>query len=85
MDGMFGDASEDVGQVDLRVDAVHLCCLCRPVNYAERSDLSPAILVISLSLARHSLSFHSAINSGDKDDDCRRVFGQEPAVPVPSE
>ncbi len=24
MDGMFGDASEDVGQVSLRVDAVHL-------------------------------------------------------------
>jgi len=26
MDGVFGDAFEDVGQVGLRVDAVHLCC-----------------------------------------------------------
>jgi len=26
MDTVFGDASDDVGQVGLRVDAVHLCC-----------------------------------------------------------
>ena len=43
MDGVFGGASEDVGQVGLRVDAVHLGGLCRPVNYAERSRAQSSV------------------------------------------
>jgi hypothetical protein len=33
---MGGDAGEDIGQPSLRIDAVHLGCLCRPSDYAER-------------------------------------------------
>jgi hypothetical protein len=32
---MVGDAREDVGKLRLRIDAVHLCRLCRAPNYTE--------------------------------------------------
>ncbi len=60
MDGMFGDASEDVGQVGLRVDAVHLCCLCRPVNYAERSRAQSFFQSRLRAVERTSFRRHSA-------------------------
>jgi len=35
MSRMGGDAGEDIRKPRLRVDAIHLCCLCRAPNYAE--------------------------------------------------
>jgi hypothetical protein len=34
---MLGDARQDVGEPRLRINVVHLGCLCRRPNYAERS------------------------------------------------
>ena len=34
-------AFEDVGQIDLGIDAVQFASLCRPSNYAERVCFSP--------------------------------------------
>jgi hypothetical protein len=36
MNGMRGDAGENIRQPGLRIDAIHLGRLCRPRNYAER-------------------------------------------------
>ena len=36
LDGMFGDAGQDVGKPGVRIDVVHLGGLCRAPNYAER-------------------------------------------------
>jgi hypothetical protein len=35
LNGMVGDALQNVGEPGLRIDVVHLGCLCRPPNYAE--------------------------------------------------
>jgi len=53
MDGVFGDASEDVGQVGLRVDAVHLCCFDDGVDAggALASGVGPTKKIILPALA----------------------------------
>ena len=40
LDGMVGDSPDDVGQIGLRIEAVHLVGLCRAPNYAERARFS---------------------------------------------
>jgi len=57
---MFGDATENMAQVSLGVDAVEFGCLCRPPNYAERfwnDAVYPTNLRAS---SRHRPQFHSA-------------------------
>jgi hypothetical protein len=57
---MFGDATEDMAQVSLGVDAVEFGCLCRPPNYAERF-WNDAVYPANLrALSRHRPQFHSA-------------------------
>jgi hypothetical protein len=45
LDGMVGDSPDDVGQIGLGIDAVHLAGLCRAPNYAERARFSLEAMV----------------------------------------
>jgi hypothetical protein len=39
VDGVVGDAREDIGQPGLRIDVVEPGGLCRTTNYAERAHI----------------------------------------------
>ena len=60
LDGMFGDAGQDVGEPGLRIDVVHLGGLCCPPNYAERFLMRPIVCPNLWPVERTSPKFHSA-------------------------
>jgi len=86
--------SDRGGERAADVYSLIVTALCRARHNAVYADwrtmpsgatFAPATLVIGLLSARHSSSPVFATNSGDEDDDGRRVLGQEQAVSAPQE
>jgi hypothetical protein len=60
VDGVRGDACQDIGEPSLRVDVVELTGLCRPPNYAERFWEQPIVGRICPPVERITPQYHSA-------------------------
>ena len=55
-DRVVSDAVEDIGQIGLRIDAVHLGGLCRTPDYAELAPPSRRLPLVCVYIIRHSLT-----------------------------
>ena len=55
-DRVISDAIEDIGQIVLRIDAVHLSSLCRTPDYAELAPPSRRLPLVCVFIIRHSLT-----------------------------
>ena len=68
VDRMIGDASENIGQIGVRIDAAHLCRLCRMPDYAELTLPNLQFPLIFVHFVRHSLTHgllaDTAVGSG---------------------
>src|ERR1035437_6114290 len=82
LDGMFGDAGQDVGEPGLRVDVVHLGPFMPKAELCRAAVYSWVFSVICVLSVRHSLPSLVAHRCEGEDHDHSRLSEQKPSFPA---